>query len=100
MAFYGDNTNCNGKNRKGIHDDHAKLNIFVGWTLIRIGCGAHIIHNTIITAADYLIVDFECINDKMYSFFHFYCVRVKALREFSHAADTEYKKLLGYNKTR
>lgn len=37
---------------------------------------------------------------KYIHFFYIYSVRVEALKEFSNAADTEYKKLLGYSKTR
>lgn len=102
VAFCGDNTNCNfgGKNRKGVNNVYAKLNTSLGRTLIGIGCGAHIIHNVIKTAADCLPVDFECIIVKIYSFFYIYSVRVEALKEFCNEANTEYKKLLGYSKTR
>lgn len=102
VAFCGDNTNCNfgGKNRKGVNNVYAKLNQFVGRKLIGVGCGAHIVHNAIKTAADCLPVDFECIIVKIYSFFYIYSVRVEALKEFCNAADTEYQKLLGYSKTR
>ncbi|KAL4111774.1 hypothetical protein QTP88_015663 [Uroleucon formosanum] len=102
VAFYGDNTNCNfgGKNRKEVNNIYAKLNTSLGRTLIGIGCGAHIIHNAIKTAADCLPVNFECIIVKIYSFFYIYSVRVEALKEFCNAANTEYKQLLGYSKTR
>ncbi|KAL4126194.1 hypothetical protein QTP88_010420 [Uroleucon formosanum] len=98
VAFCGDNTNCNfgGKNRKGVNNVYAKLNTSLGRTLIGIGCGAHIIHNAVKTAADCLPVDFECIIVKIYSFFYIYSVRVEALKEFCNAANTEYKQLLGY----
>lgn len=94
MAFCGDNTNCNfgGKNRKGVNNVYAKLNTSLGKTLIGIGCGAHIIHNAIKTAADCLPVDFECIIVKIYSFFYIYSVCVEALKEFCNEANTEYKK--------
>jgi hypothetical protein len=76
------------------------LNTSLGRTRIGIGCGAHIIHNAIKTAADCLPVDFECIIVKIYSFFYIYSVCVEALKEFCNEANTEYKKLLGYSKTR
>lgn len=102
VAFCADNTNCNfgGKNRKGINNVYAKLNLSVGRQLIGIGCGAHIIHNAIKTAADCLPVDFECIIVKIYSFFYIYSIRVEVLKEFCDSTDTEYQKLLGYSKTR
>lgn len=102
VAFCGDNTNCNfgGKNRKGSNNVYAKLNKSLGRQLIGIGCGAHIVHNAIKTAADCLPVDFESIIVKIYSFFYIYSVRVEALKEFCDSTDTEYHKLLGYSKTR
>jgi len=102
VTFCGDYANCNfgGNDRKGVDNFYAKLNTYLEKTLIGIGCGAHIIHNAIKTAADYLPVKFECIIVKIYSFFYIYSIRVKALREFCHAVDTEYKILLGYSKTR
>lgn len=102
VAFCGDNTNCNfgGKNRKGSNNVYSKLNQSLGRRLIGIGCGAHIVHNAIKTAADCLPVDFECVIVKIYSFFYIYSVRVEALKEFCDSADIEYHKLLGYSKTR
>lgn len=102
VAFCGDNTNCNfgGKNRKGSNNVYSKLNKSVGRQLLGIGCGAHIVHNAIKTAADCLPVDFECIIVKIYSFFYIYSVRVEALKEFCNSTETEYHKLLGYSKTR
>lgn len=37
---------------------------------------------------------------KIYSFFYIYSVRVEALKDFYESTDKEYKKLLGYSKTR
>jgi len=56
--------NFGGKNRKGVNYVYAKLNTSLGRTLIRIGCGAHIIYNANKTVADCLFVDFECITVK------------------------------------
>lgn len=102
VAFCGDNTNCNfgGAARRGVNNVYAKLKSSLEKPLIGIGCGAHIIHNAIKTAADGLPVDFECIIVKIYSFFYIYTVRVEALKEFCSETETEYQKLLGYSKTR
>jgi len=56
VMFCGDNTNTNfgEKNRKEVNNVYTKLNTFLGRNLIGIGCGAHIIHNAIKTAADCL----------------------------------------------
>lgn len=71
VAFCGDNTNCNfgGLKRQGVNNVYAKLNLSLGRTLIGIGCGAHIIHNAIKTAADYQPIDLECVIVKIYSHF-------------------------------
>lgn len=68
VAFCGDNTNCNfgGSQRRGVNNVFAKLNSNLGRSLIGIGCGAHIIHNAIKSAADCLPLDFECIIVKIY----------------------------------
>jgi len=86
------------KNRKGVNNIYVKLKTSVERNLIGIGYGTHIIHNAIKTSADCLPVDFKCIIVKIYSFFYICCVPVEALKEFFQAADTEYKKLLGYSK--
>lgn len=102
VAFCGDNTNCNfgGSQRRGVNNVFSKLNLRLGKSLIGIGCGAHVIHNAIKSAADCLPIDFECIIVKIYSFFYIYTVRTEALKEFCAEVGTEYQKLLGYSKTR
>lgn len=102
VAFCGDNTNCNfgGKNRKGSNNVYAKLQKSLERQIIGIGCGAHVVHNAIKTAADCLPIDFECIIVKIYSHFYIYTIRVEALKDFCDATHTEYQKMLGYSKTR
>ena len=65
-----------------------------------VGCGSHIVHNTMQTSADLLPIDIEQIIIKIYGHFHIYTVRVNTLAEFCNATDVEYQKLLGYSKTR
>lgn len=102
VAFCGDNTNCNfgGSARRGVNNVYAKLSANLQKTLIGVGCGAHIIHNSIKCSADSLPVDFEVIIVKIYSFFYIYTVRVETLKEFCEQSETEYKQMLGYSKTR
>lgn len=102
VAYCGDNTNCNfgGSQRRGVNNVFTKLKSSLGRSLVGIGCGAHVIHNAIKSAADCLPVDFECIIVKIYSFFYIYTVRVETLKNFCEEACTEYQKLLGYSKTR
>lgn len=102
VAFCGDNTNCNfgGSARRGVNNVYAKLKAHLQKTIIGVGCGAHIIHNAMKSAADCLPVDFEVIIVKLYSFLYIYTVRVETLKEFCEQSETEYKQLLGYSKTR
>jgi hypothetical protein len=58
------------------------------------------LHNTAQNAADSLPVDAEQIVAKLYNYFSIYTVRVAQLEEFCDFVDVEYRKLLGYSKTR
>jgi hypothetical protein len=64
-----------------------------------VGCPAHIIHNTIQTAAAVLPVDIEGIVLKIYSYFYLYTHRVENYKEFYEFVNQEYRKILGYSKT-
>lgn len=100
-GFCGDNAPCNFGNRErtGTDNVYYKLNqIYPG--LIGIGCGAHIIHNTLKAACDQMPFDVEVIVVKIYSHFYIFTVRVAKLKEFCDSVGTEYKRLLGYSKTR
>lgn len=68
--------------------------------IIGVGCAAHILHNTIQTASDLLPADVENITAKIYSYFYIYTVRVESLKDFCESAEIEYKRILGYSKTR
>ena len=80
VAFCADNTipNFGGLKRQGATT--FMQNSSLGRTLIGIGCGAHIIHNAIKTAADCQPIDLECIIAKIYSHFYIYSVRVEFLK--------------------
>lgn len=69
--------------------------------IIGVGCAAHIVHNALKNACDRMpFFDVECIVVKIYSYFYIHTVRVEALKAICEASDIEYKKLLGYAKTR
>jgi hypothetical protein len=65
-----------------------------------VGCSALIIHNTVQTATDVLPVDIGGVVSKIYSYFYMYTVRVENLEEFCAFVNQEYKKFLGYSKTK
>lgn len=102
VGFSADNTNTNfgGAARSGKNNVFYKLKNYLGQDVVGIGCAAHIINNTIQSAADSLPIDMEAIVVKIYSHFYIYTVRVESFKEFCEEAAVEYKKLLGYSKTR
>lgn len=102
VALSADNTNCNfgGAARKGENNVFYKLQEAIKRPLVGVGCPAHILNNCIQSAADKLPVDVEAIIVKIYGYFYIHTVRVEALKEFCSFVDIEYKKVLGYSKTR
>lgn len=102
VAFCGDNAAANfgsvqrgGQNNAYYHLKQWKK------SLIGIGCAAHIAHNALKFACDAMPIDVECIVVKIYAHFYIYTVRIEELKELcSEMDDVEYKKLLGYAKTR
>lgn len=68
--------------------------------LIGVGCGAHIVHNTLKRGCDRMPIDVESIVCKIYSHFYIFTVRVTHLKEFCEQVGIEYQKLLGLTKTR
>ncbi|KAF2888911.1 hypothetical protein ILUMI_17263 [Ignelater luminosus] len=102
VAYCADNANTNfeGVSKKGNKNVFNKLKQNVPQKLIGIGCAAHIIHNTIQTAADLLPVDVDSVINKIYSHFYIFTVRVESLKTFCEEAETDYHKLLSTGKTR
>lgn len=101
VAFCGDNAACNFGNleRTGRNNAFYKLKqLYPG--LIGVGCAAHIVHNTLKKACDKMPFDVEMIVVKIYSHFYLFTVRVANLKDFCESTDVEYKKLLGYSKSR
>jgi hypothetical protein len=101
VAFCGDNANTNfgGIARKGTcnvyfklkeHNDHIE----------GVGCPAHIMHNTIQTAADRLSCDIKCVIVKIFTYFSIYTVTVEGLKEFCAFVGIQYQNILSNLKTR
>lgn len=102
IAFCGDNANVNfgGRERLGRNNVFTKLKAELGTNIEGIGCPAHILNNTLQTAADQLSCDIDQIVFKIFSYFAIYTVRTERLKEFCDYVSLEYKTLLSYSKTR
>ncbi|XP_036320408.1 uncharacterized protein LOC118734840 [Rhagoletis pomonella] len=102
LALCADNTNCSfgGAARRGKNNLFHKLAESTGSTLIGVNCAAHIVNNCIQSSIECLPVDIEVIVVKIFSYFYIYTVRVEHLKEICDTVDVEYKKMLGYSKTR
>lgn len=102
IAFCGDNANCNfgGIRRAGTNNVFARLKSELNENLLGIGCPAHIIHNSVKTAADVLSVDVETTIIKLFNYFSIYTVRTERLKEFCEFVELEYHALLSHTKTR
>ncbi|KAK8785204.1 hypothetical protein V5799_008430 [Amblyomma americanum] len=76
VAFSADNANCNfgGAARNGKNNVFSRLQDSVDHKILGIGCAAHIVHNTVQTAADCLPLDIEAVIVKIYSYFYIYTV--------------------------
>lgn len=102
VSFCGDNTNTNfgGKNRGGRKNVYYKLKKQLNPNLLGVGCAAHICHNTLQCGCNMLPFDVEVVLVKIYSHFYRFTVRTANLKEFCESVNVEYKKILGYGKTR
>lgn len=102
IAFSADNTNTNfgGAARRGTNNVYTKLCGEVKRQVVGVGCAAHILHNSVQTAADCLPIDVECIVSKIYQYFYIYTVRVAKLEDFCKFVDINYQTILGHSKTR
>ena len=84
IGFGGDNANVNfgGQRRRGINNVYNKLKVEIGADIEGIGCPAHILHNTLQTAADQLSCDVDQIIQKLFNYFSIYTVRTERLKVF------------------
>lgn len=101
VAFCGDNAKVNfgGDTRGGENNVLFRMKLWLPH-LIGIGCVAHIVHNALKYACDVAPFDVECVIVKIYSYFYLQTTHVTALKGFCETSGVEYKKLLGYAKTR
>lgn len=102
LALCADNTNCNfgGAARRGKNNVFKKLHSSTENVLIGVNCAAHILNNCIQTSTECLPIDIETIIVKIFSYFYIYTVRVEELKVICDTIEVEYKKLLGFSKTR
>jgi hypothetical protein len=84
VSLAEDNTNANvgGAKRRGKNNVFERLRNKIKSDMIVVGCAAHLVHNTVQTAADCLPVNIESIVGKIYQHFHIYTVRVQTLKDF------------------
>jgi hypothetical protein len=79
-ALSADNTNTNfgGAKRKGRNNVFffCKLGQNIDKQLIGIGCGTHVLHNSIQTAADSLPVDSEATVYKIFHYFNIFTITI------------------------
>lgn len=61
-----------------------------------IGCPAHVLHNTLSTAAHVLTVNIETIVVKTFKYFSIYTVKTEKLKEFCEYVGVAHKNLLSY----
>ncbi|CAB3246475.1 unnamed protein product [Arctia plantaginis] len=101
VASCGDNANVNfgGAARRGTNNVLTKLQSSLKNSFIGIGCGAHVIHNALKSAADRLSFDYVIYCEDIF-LFYIYTIRAEALKEFWAEPETEYQQMLGYSKTR
>lgn len=102
IGFGRDNANVNfGRcEKKGVNKVYNKLKIEIGADIEGIGCPAHILHNTLQTAADQLSCDVDQVVLKLLNYFVIYTVGTERLKNFCDFVNVEYKKLLSHSKTR
>lgn len=102
LALCADNTNSNfgGAQRRGQNNVFFKMQKTSAYKLIGVNCACHVVNNCMHTGVKYLPIDVEVIIIKIYSYFYIYTIRVEKLKEICNNIDVEYKKLLGYSKTR
>jgi hypothetical protein len=85
---------------KGVHNVFTKVKESLGHYLVGVGCSAHVIHNALPTSTDMPPVHIKGSDSKIYSCFYFYIIRVENVKEFCEIVNQDYKKMLGYRKTR
>jgi hypothetical protein len=101
MCFWGDNTNSNfdGAQHRGKHNVLTQLRNLRSINVLRIGCGAHIIHNCIQQKLRYSINqkrNCSCQGLQIFLYIH----RATELQNFCDKANVKYNKILQHGSTR
>lgn len=101
-AFGADNTNTNfgSVKRNPGENIFTKLQSALERQIAGIGCGDHILNNSLHHALDLFGVDIVSIVFKIHQHFSIYAVRVESLKEFCNDADVNFRNLLSSSKTR
>jgi hypothetical protein len=87
-------------NRNGTNNIFHKLKVEIGKDIEGIGCPAHILHNTVSTAADRLSTDVEAIVGKIFNYFSIYTIRTEKLKDLCEFVNVTYKSLQSHSRTR
>jgi hypothetical protein len=77
-----------------------KLRTHTGTDLLGLGCNAYMLYNTAQNAADSLPVDAQQIVAQLHNYFSIYTFCISELKKLCDFVDVEYRKLLGYSRTR
>lgn len=102
IAFGADNTNTNFGSvlRNPGENIYTQLQSALERSIAGIGCGDHILNNSIHHALELFGVDIDNIIFKIHQHFSIYTVRVSTLKEFCDDAHENYQNLLSSSKTR
>jgi hypothetical protein len=87
-------------NSNGTNNIFHKLKVEIGKDIDGIGCPAHILHNTVSTAADRLSINVEAIVVKIFNYFSIYTIRTEKLKDFCEFVKVTYKSLQSHSRTR
>lgn len=103
VAFIGNNANVNfaSVNQNPGQNVYTRLKESLEKeNLIRVGCPAHIIQNSLRNGVDLMKLDIESIIIKIFIYYSVSTVRTEALKKFCDYVDIQYQRLLRHNKTR
>ena len=102
-AFAADNTNSNFGclKRGGNNNIHVLLKQNINSNVLRIGCNAHILHNSAQHGLGrFELFDVDTLAFKTDQYFSIYTVRTENLKEFCDFVEISFRELLYHSKTR
>ncbi|KFM62050.1 hypothetical protein X975_06613, partial [Stegodyphus mimosarum] len=82
VCYIADNTNFGGVKRKGSENVFREVQNDLDKLILRIGCSAHIVHNSVQTACNCVPMNIEVIVINFFNYFHIYIVRVHSSTRF------------------